>query len=68
MSLVQRVFQIGAASIQDPCSALPFDKAFEMLCKTHPQVRHTQMFESDGQFIDGKIVYVVPVLPPKTNG
>ncbi|EGR4213419.1 hypothetical protein NTH44_003592 [Vibrio metoecus] len=65
---LKRHWKIGALVIEDPCYMLPFKQAFEMLAKTYPQVRHTQMFESDGAVVDGKLLYEIPTIPPKTNG
>ncbi|WP_428774869.1 hypothetical protein [Vibrio sp.] len=66
---VQRIWKIGAARITDPCSALPFAQSFEILAKSHPQVRHTTVFESDGIVQeDGSVLYEIQLLPAKTNG
>jgi len=66
---IQRVWVIGAAQVPDPCSAMPFSQAFMMLCKTHPQARHTQVFEQDGEVQpDGSIHYKIHLIPAKTNG
>lgn len=66
---IKRVWKIGAALVEDACSALPFEQSFEMLCKTHPQVRHTQIFSGDGEIQpDGSILYTIPLIPAKTNG
>ncbi|MDF9399073.1 hypothetical protein [Vibrio sp. 1180_3] len=67
--VVTRYWQIGATKIEDPLSALPFEQSFQMLAKTNPQVRHTQMFSGDGiAQEDGSILYVIPLIPAKTNG
>lgn len=64
-----RFFQIGSTKIEDISSDIPFNLAFELLCKTYPQVRHSHVFESDAiPQPDGSILYVVPMLPAKTNG
>lgn len=65
----KRVWKIGAATVQDEFSMLPFKTSFELLAKQHPQVRHTQVFESDGVAQeDGSILYNIPLVPAKTNG
>lgn len=64
-----RYFQIGAMKVQDEFSMLPFKKAFEFLAKQYPQMRHTQVFESDGVAQDdGSIIYDVPLMKSATNG
>lgn len=66
---IKRFWRIGATVIEDECSALPFEKAFEMLCKMNPMARHTQVFASDGVVqLDGSIHYTIPIIPAKTNG
>lgn len=64
-----RYFKIGAMQVKDECSALPFQKAFEILSKQYPIVRHTQIFEADGVAQnDGSILYEVPLIKAATNG
>ncbi|MFL7013647.1 hypothetical protein [Enterovibrio norvegicus] len=66
---VKRFWKIGATVMEDPFSGLPFAQSFELLAKQRSSVRHTQMFESDGQIQDdGSLLYEIPVIPPKTNG
>lgn len=68
-TITKRIWLIGSAKVEDQFSMLPFKQAFEMLAKSHAQVRHTQIFESDGAMQeDGSIVYKIPVLAAKTNG
>lgn len=65
----KRYWKIGSAMIEDQFYMLPFKQAFELLAKHRPQVRHVQMWESDGvPQPDGSVVYTIPVIPPKTNG
>lgn len=64
-----RVFNIGQMRINDEFQSLPFDKAYEFLAKKFPQVRHTQVFESDGVIQDdGSILYEVALIKSATNG
>lgn len=66
---VKRFWKIGSSVIEDPFAMLPFKQAFEMLSKQRPQVRHTQMYESDAVVQDdGSLLYEIPLIPPKTNG
>lgn len=68
-SVPQRLFKIGSMTVKDELSALPFKKGFEFLAKKYPQIRHTQVFESDGVAQDdGSILYDVPLMKVATNG
>lgn len=65
----KRIWQLGAAKIEDKFSALPFNQSYEMLVKERPQARHTIVYESDAQVQDdGSLLYVIPLIPAKTNG
>jgi len=65
-----RKFKIGATTYDDPIPDGDLDSIHEHFAQTFPQVRHTQLFESDGQVNADStaIIYNFVLLPVKTNG
>lgn len=66
--VLQRVFKLGATEIVDANPTMSLDDAVRILAKQYPQFRHTRLYPEDGNVVDGKWVYDVPLMPAKTNG
>ncbi|PSV28053.1 hypothetical protein [Photobacterium sp. GB-72] len=68
---LQRTFKVGACVVPDPAPSLSLEIVFQLLCNQFPSLRHTNgIYESDGQLDvnTGVVTYVIPLIPPKTNG
>lgn len=65
---VERKFKIGVALVNDPAPGMPLDTCLQLLAHTYPQARWTKLFEEDGVFEDGALVYSLITPPVKTNG
>jgi hypothetical protein len=65
---VQRVFKIGATTIDCPAPQLPLKDAIRMLCKSYPMFRQTKIFEEDGVMENGKMTFTLQMPPSKVNG
>jgi len=66
---MKRTFQIGALTVDDPAPLGTLAEAYELLCHRFPQLRGTEIFESDAQVVsEDELKYVVQQIPAKTNG
>lgn len=66
---MKRQFVIGSLTIDDPVPTGSLADAYEQLCHRFPQLRSTEIFESDAQVVDATTVkYVFPQVPAKVNG
>ena len=61
-------FKLGAALIDDPAPTESLARKQQLLAQQYPQVRFTQIYESDAVIQDGCKIYPILVPPPKSNG
>ncbi|WP_460883141.1 PRTRC system protein C, partial [Pseudaeromonas pectinilytica] len=68
VAVLRRTFKIGSAIIQDPAPTLPLSMVQQILSATYPQVRWTQLYDSDAKVVGDTLEYEFLIPPVKTNG
>ena len=68
VAVLRRTFKIGSAIIQDPAPTLPLSMVQQILSATYPQVRWTQLYDSDAKVVGDTLEYEFLIPSVKTNG
>ncbi|MBW8191348.1 hypothetical protein K0504_09890 [Neiella marina] len=61
-------FKLGSALLADPAPMADLARKVEMLARSFPQVRFTNVFEADAVIENGVKIYNIILPPPKVNG